>query len=317
MPRCVALTDGRLHFSHGPIDLIIQADGAMDAVNACHEQAWQRFETILSELVSELPALRQPVGDICMLNGAIARRMWDACHPFRARYITPMAAVAGAVAQEIIRCYEKPFVTRAAINNGGDIALHLSAGTSYCVGVCTDIDAATIQAVYGADLDTGMRLTIEASMPVRGIATSGWRGRSFSLGIADSVTVLAASAAQADAAATMIANTVNVDDARIKRQPACTLKDDTDLGAIPVTVDVPPLDAEVVHEALHYGLERARQLQASGLIWSAILVCQEQVVVAGRMADGVAEKGIAAAMPTEQRLNAMPASRKVRFPAML
>ena len=41
--------------------------------------------------------------------------------------------------------------------------------------------------------------------PVRGVATSGWRGRSHSLGIADSVTVLAATAAMADAAATVIA----------------------------------------------------------------------------------------------------------------
>ena len=45
---------------------------------------------------------------------------------------------------------------------------------------------------------------------MRGIATSGWRGRSFSLGIADAVTVLAATAAEADAAATVIANAVDL-----------------------------------------------------------------------------------------------------------
>ena len=35
-------------------------------------------------------------------------------------------------------------------------------------------------------------------MPHRGVATSGWRGRSHSLGIADSVTVVARNAAAAD-----------------------------------------------------------------------------------------------------------------------
>jgi ApbE superfamily uncharacterized protein (UPF0280 family) len=227
-----------------------------------------------------------------------------------------MAAVAGAVAQEIIGCYEKPYVTRAAVNNGGDIALYLSAGSSYRVGICTDIDTATTQAIAG-DLDADARLAIDASMPVRGIATSGWRGRSFSLGIADSVTVLAASAAQADAAATVIANAVNTDDARIKRQPACTLKDDTDLGAIPVTVDVPLLDAGTVDRALHAGLERARQLQLSGLIWSAILVCQGRVVVVDAPADSLPDQGGADARPFAWRMNAMPVSRKEPFPAML
>jgi hypothetical protein len=114
-------------------------------------------------------------------------------------------------------------------------------------------------------------------MPVRGIATSGWRGRSFSLGIADSVTVLAAGAAQADAAATVIANAVNVDDDRIRRAPACELKDDTDLGALPVTVDVPPLEAQLVERALGTGLACARELRDAGLIWGAVLICQGRV----------------------------------------
>jgi ApbE superfamily uncharacterized protein (UPF0280 family) len=116
-------------------------------------------------------------------------------------------------------------------------------------------------------------------MPVRGVATSGWRGRSFSLGIADSVTVLAGTAAQADAAATVIANAVDLVDARIVRRSACELKDDSDLGEIPVTVDVPPLEARLVQQALRAGLLRAQALQHAGLIWSAALVCQRQVLV--------------------------------------
>jgi ApbE superfamily uncharacterized protein (UPF0280 family) len=199
--------------------------------------------------------------------------MWDACHPFRAGYITPMAAVAGAVAQEIVACYDRPGVNRAAVNNGGDIALYLAPGASYRVGVCSDLAAATLDALQG-NLAPDADIEIEAHMPVRGLATSGWRGRSFSLGIADSVTVLAAGAAQADAAATVIANAVNIDDPRIRRIAACELKDDTDLRDLPVTVDVPRLESALVECALHAGIARARLMQKAGLIWGALLVCQ-------------------------------------------
>ncbi|MGH8859576.1 MAG: UPF0280 family protein, partial [Polaromonas sp.] len=124
---------------------------------------------------------------------------------------------------------------------------------------------------------TDGQFEVPSVLPVRGVATSGWRGRSFSLGIADSVTVLARTASEADAAATVIANAVDVADARIVRRPACDVKDDTDLGTIPVTVDVPLLESDLVQQALRAGLRRAQELRAAGLIWSAALVCQNQI----------------------------------------
>jgi ApbE superfamily uncharacterized protein (UPF0280 family) len=268
------LPDGRWHFQHGPIDLLIGADGDAPTLVQAQQAAWRRFETLLDELVAELPLLRQPVsGCACPLNGDVARSMWVACHPYRAAYITPMAAVAGAVAQAVLACYRRVGVSRAWVNNGGDIALHLTPDTSWRIGLFADI------ARHHPHTDDGrLRIdadfTVHASLPVRGIATSGWRGRSFSLGIADSVTVLARTAAEADAAATVIANAVNVDDPRIARRPACEMKDDSDLGTLPVTVDVPPLDEATVQHALAAGQRRARELQALGLIWSAALSCQ-------------------------------------------
>jgi ApbE superfamily uncharacterized protein (UPF0280 family) len=118
-------------------------------------------------------------------------------------------------------------------------------------------------------------------MPVRGIATSGWRGRSFSLGIADSVTVLARDAATADAAATMIANAVDLDHAAIVRRPASSLKDDSDLGDLLVTVDVPALAQPLIDLALARGVEAAQRLRAQGLIEGAALFLQGRARVAG------------------------------------
>jgi uncharacterized protein len=265
------LSDGRWHFQHGPIDLVIGADGDAAVLAAAHDAAWQRFETVLTELVAELPLLRRPVRGPCPLQGVIARRMWWACHPFHSAYITPMAAVAGAVAQEVIAAYARAGVQRAWVNNGGDIALHLADGASVNVGVVADINNP-----FGHSTAADGTFAVEASMPVRGIATSGWRGRSFSLGIADSVTVLAKTAAMADAAATIIANAVDTTDPRIVRRPANEMKDDSDLGDILVTVDVPALPADTVNAALERGRIRARDLQRDGLIHSALLTCQQQ-----------------------------------------
>lgn len=284
------LSGARWHFQHGPIDLVIGADGDAGAVGAAHESAWQRFGRLLPELVAELRTLRLPVRGPCPLQGVVARRMWQACRPHHARFITPMAAVAGAVAEELIAHYRGIGIERAWVNNGGDIALHLAPGASVRVGVFADLARFDPAEPAFDALRTDADFAVDASMPVRGIATSGWRGRSFSLGIADSVTVLAKSAAVADAAATMIANAVDVDDPRIVRAPANSLKDDADLGELPVTVEVPVLAEAQLIEALWRGERLARELQRGGLIHAALLVCQRR---ARRIEPG------AAAMPRE------------------
>lgn len=288
----------RWHFQHGPIDLVISADGEAAAVEAAHAAAWLRFEQVLPELVQELAQLRRPVHSNsadCPLQGPVARRMWQACQPFASDFITPMAAVAGSVAQEIIACYQRPGIGRAWVNNGGDIAMHLSPGQSLKVGLYADmarLDAAQLQDQLLLD----GQFSVDAAMPVRGVATSGWRGRSFSMGIADSVTVLARSAAQADAAATVIANAVNVNDARVQRAPAASLKDDSDLGQKLVTVDVPPLAPALVRQALQAGLAKARALKEAGLIFSAVLVCQQQALRTGENAPSELPQAIAPAL---------------------
>lgn len=293
------LADGRLHLQHGPIDLVIGADGDRQALADAHTAAWQLFASLLPALVEELAILRSPVVPGAPLHrnplrGGVARAMWDACWPHRASFITPMAAVAGAVADAVAACYQREGIARAWVNNGGDIALVLAPGASVRVGLVADIARVNLAALAapGATAATGAtgasgdlpldgRFDVCAALPVRGVATSGWRGRSFSLGIADSVTVLASTAALADACATVVANAVDIDDARILRRPASALKDDTDLGDLPVTCDVPPLGFAVVDTALAAGLRMAETLRARGLLWGALLTCQGRVRATG------------------------------------
>jgi ApbE superfamily uncharacterized protein (UPF0280 family) len=212
-----------------------------------------------------------------------------ACQPFADEvFITPMAAVAGSVADELISVFHREGVSRASINNGGDIALYLAPGSSYTVGVWSRIDELAHLASVPRCLDG--RFVVEATMPVRGVATSGWRGRSFSLGIADSVTVLAADAAAADAAATLIANAVNVEFSGIVRAPAVEVKDDSDLGSLLVTRDVPPLPSAAIAAALAHGRSEAELWQSRGAIHAAVLFLQGrvQVVMPARVIESAA-----------------------------
>jgi len=259
----------RVHFQHGPIDLIIEARGKPATVRAAYALAWERFQGLLEGLVAELALLRSPVQQAQAVNGPVARRMVNACWPYRDVFITPMAAVAGAVADEVLGALVLAGVDKAYVNNGGDIALHLTAGETFRVGV-----------VEGLVRLAG-DINVSADLPVRGVATSGWRGRSFSLGIADSVTVLAANAAAADAAATIIANAVNIDDAAIERRPASTIKDDSDLGERLVTVAVGRLSMQTVHAALARGGAEAQRLLDAGLICGAALLLQGEAKVLG------------------------------------
>jgi len=259
------LSGERWHLSHGPIDLIVAATGDPRACEMAHECCWTRFLPILETLVAELPLLRAPLDSCGVLpeaRGPVAARMVVACAPFANQYITPMAAVAGAVADELIGCFSDPAICRASINNGGDIALMLLGDARYTVGVAAD------------DVDVAEQFVIHARDPIRGVATSGWRGRSLSLGIADRVTVVARSAAIADAAATMIANAVNVEHPAIIRKPAHCLQDDSDLGGLLATVAVPRLPGEVVSAALDEGQDFAEALLRSGIIGAAVLHLQ-------------------------------------------
>jgi uncharacterized protein len=253
------LPDGRLHLQHGPIDLIVEAFGATNEVERAYGQAVGRFGDILPTLVRELPILRRPVGEAYpLLQGPVARRMAEAVWPHRAVYITPMAAVAGAVADEMLQALGRGrTLDKAYVNDGGDIALHLTPGHELRAGI------------FATALDGMARLTYDSL--VRGIATSGRGGRSFSLGIADSATVLAAAAAAADAAATLIANAVNIDHPSIERRPARELDPDSDLLDLPVTVAVGPLPNDAIAEALDRGAAEARRLRLCGLIGGAAL----------------------------------------------
>ena len=263
-PEARRFADGRLHLQHGPIDLIIEAFGEFFEVELACLAATTRFASVLDELCAELSLLRLPAHERSAFQGDLGNRMADAVRPYAAEsFITPMAAVAGAVAEEILAAMlAAASLSRAYVNNGGDIAFHLAAGERFSVGLIDRPDRPSLFA----------RTMIGSNDGIGGIATSGRHGRSFSLGIADAVTVLAAGAAEADAAATIIANAVDLPGhPAVQRAPASDIDPQSDLGGRLVTVGLGALSPAEIEDALEAGLDVAETLFSRGLVVAAAL----------------------------------------------
>jgi ApbE superfamily uncharacterized protein (UPF0280 family) len=280
------LPDGRLHLQHGPIDCLCRAWGEAAEVRAAYAQAVAAFPAMLPDLVAELPHLRAPLPSMPP-TGPVARAMHAACAPFADAFVTPMAAVAGAVADAVLAAMtDGRTLDRAFVNNGGDISLHLSPGAVLRCGLVADL---SVPALDGT-------IELSGKNPTRGLATSGRAckgqgGRSFSFGIADAVMVLAATAAQADAAASIVANAVDLPfHPAVIRRPARDIDPDSDLGARPITWDVGPLTAAEISAALDAGRRVADALRRKNLIHGAVLALRGQIVVCGLTLPELAEK---------------------------
>ncbi|NKB39056.1 MAG: UPF0280 family protein [Gammaproteobacteria bacterium] len=272
---CTArLSANRLHLQQGPIDLVIRAEGDPTAIDTAYANAEQRFQSVLFELVSELPLLRSQTTLSSKPGLSVALRMWEATALFPEYFITPMAAVAGSVADEILKVMLNDCngLKKVFVNNGGDIALWKDVGEKFRIEVVPQ----PVRKHFSER--SPFTVNIGNNTHVGGVATSGRHGRSFSLGIADSVTVLAGNAAIADAAATLIASAVRVESEKIKTQPACEIDPDSDLGQLQVCTDVGMLEEEEFRGALNNGRQVAAEFIENGVITSAFLFLQNHYI---------------------------------------
>jgi ApbE superfamily uncharacterized protein (UPF0280 family) len=284
--QAALLPDGRLHLQHGPIDCLCRAWGAPHEIRAAYRQAAAAFHEILPALCAELCAIRSSLPSVPP-TGTVAKSMHAACAPFAENFITPMAAVAGAVADHLLAAMTRDRnLDRAFVNNGGDISFHLAPGAALRCGLVADLAAPALDGTF----------ELRAEHRARGLATSGRAckgrgGRSFSFGIADAVTVLAATAAQADAAATIVGNAVDLPGhPSILRRPASEIDPDSDLGARSVTLDVGWLDDADIAAALAAGARVADALRARNLIHGAVLALRGRFAVCGTGIPELVEK---------------------------
>ncbi len=186
--------------------------------------------------------------------------------------LTPLAAVAGAVSDEVADfVFQQAGVSKVVVNNGGDIAIRLRDNEVATVGINLDCSKPTVSRM----------LTIREE--VSGVATSGFGGRSFTKGIASAAVVWAHSSSMADALATILGNATNVDDGAIQRRLAEEIYPDTDIPGHWVTTSVGDISETKVEEALEGGTALARKLRQQGLVFEALLAVKSQARATDRM----------------------------------
>ncbi len=263
------LPNGTVLFEYGPMRMFIQASEAGRPLVELGKDGAHRAKEILDELARFLPVIKRKSLQLEVKEGFpdVVRRMIEATRRMEEPDLTPLASVAGAASDVVADFMIAKGGTKVIVDNGGDIAIRLREKERATVGVKTEIDAARPAYI----------LSIDSSMEVGGIATSGLGGRSFTKGIASAATVLSTNASLADAGATVIGNFTNVEDPGVTRSLAETIYPDTDIAGEWVTVEVGELPVEKIEGAVAQGLEKADAIRRRGLIKGALVAVKGRV----------------------------------------
>ncbi len=265
-----ALPDGTVLVDYGPMRMFISVfENGKPLVKLANEGAHLAMR-VLEDLAKFLPVIKKKSLELEVEEAFpdVIRRMIEATKKMEEPDLTPLAAVAGTTSDVVADFIFSRGGTKIIVDNGGDIAIRLREGEMARVGVKTEIDAK--QPTY--------LISIDSTMGIGGVATSGLGGRSFTKGIASAATVLSQTAAFSDAAATVIGNFTNVEDPNIMRSLAEKIYPDTDIAGEWVTTKVGKLSQEKIDEALNGSLTKAYTICQKGLITGALIALQGNVV---------------------------------------
>ncbi len=268
----VVIREGMVLLEHGPVTMVLEARLGDKPRTDIVKRAAQRVITLFEELAGELETAKKAASllenSLDRVHSRVLRRMLGSVRRLGEPDFTPMAAVAGSLADFAVEEMVQTGADYATANNGGDIAFHVPAAKKeFNIGIISDLSEGRITHRLGVGRESG----------IGGIATSGFGGRSLTRGIASAVTVMAETASLADAAATSVANACDADDPQVERCLAEDLDYDTDIRGLTVTRTIGKLRDESVRIALARGSNRAAELCGSGMIKGAVLF------VSGRM----------------------------------
>jgi ApbE superfamily uncharacterized protein (UPF0280 family) len=252
------LEPGKVHFDYGPVSMVLSAGAGGKPLTELCCRAFEAIDAALTEITGSLPILRRYVSQIpsSALSG-LPRRMLESVLAVGDPLMTPMAAVAGAVADAAADWLFSRGADQVLANNGGDIAVRLGPGKSVKVGIVSSLARGEIEEI----------VTITEHDGIGGIATSGLGGRSFTRGIAQGVTAFARSGVLADALATRLANTSFIPSPRVFTGKAGILDPGSDIADLEVVIGMDPLHAEEVERSLdQVRREALRQKQRGNLL---------------------------------------------------
>lgn len=260
-----AIDDESVLVECGPMRLVIRAwqkgQPQIEVARGAAEESIGYLEQVArcrSVLIQSIPDI------VSWQEEDLAAKMITAVEAVGDDDLTPMAAVAGTIADAVADWLVGQNMDRVIVDNGGDIALRLKAGETATVGIRPRLDNFQISHV----------LHLDGSQASWGVTTSGVGGRSLTRGIASAVTVLAANASVADAAATAIGNACFVEDSSIIQAPAESLDPNTDLAGLSVTTEVGELLPEKVLKAIESARQKAEMLSQQKIIRGAFIALQ-------------------------------------------
>ncbi len=262
-------SSAKVQVSYGPMEIGIQVSGPGKIVRKSCGEVRKKARLLLGDVERFYPLMKLRGEELKVKPRwpRVVRRMVRAVQLVSGKTLTPMAAVAGAISDELLLDLREAaggFLTKILVNNGGDMAL-FSPGEPVRVG---------IRGVAPEGMSMREVLIPEMDEPY-GLATSGWRGRSFSRGVADAVVVVAPDGAVADAAATHIGNFVTDESIRgVRHCRASELDPMTDIPDSMVTVSCGRLSEDEKHAALENGGAMASSLLDRGIIWGAGIYLQ-------------------------------------------
>ena len=258
----------------GPMRLVIRAWNKKQPHIKLARQAAEESISYLERIARCRPLLSRPVPEIEDLpEDELALGMINSTRAIGDADLTPMAAVAGTIADAVADRLFEQGLTRVFVDNGGDIAVRMAEGETVTVGVRPQVSSPLISHV----------IHLDCRRSSWGVTTSGLGGRSFTRGIASAVTVLARNASVADAAATAVANACFVEDKAILQLPAENMDPNSDLTGIHVTAEVGPLRPDKVSIALNTARRKAEYLSQKDVIIGAFITLDNVIVISKGM----------------------------------
>jgi len=263
------LSDGTVLVEYGPMRMFISVSESGKPLVKLAEEGAHLAIQVLEDLAKFLPVIKKKSLDLEVEEAFpdVVRRMIESTKKMEELDLTPLAAVAGTASDVVADFIFSKGATKIIVDNGGDIAIRMREGEVVRVGVKTEIDAK--HPTY--------LISIDSNMKIGGVATSGLGGRSFTKGIASAATVLSETASLSDAAATVIGNFTNVEDASILKSLADKVYSDTDIAGEWVTVKVGKLSQKKIEKALNRGLSKAYSICQKGFIEGAMIALQGRV----------------------------------------
>jgi uncharacterized protein len=252
----------------GPMRLVISAFvGKLPQPDLAARAGRESF-AYLEGLAAERPSLGREFRRSGSTGAdGLASRMIESVAAVGDEDLTPMAAVAGTIADGVAEFLLARGMTKVVVENGGDISVRLQGDESVTVGIRPEV----------GDREISHVIALGPECPSWGIATSGLAGRSLTRGVASAVSVVAKTASLADAAATAVANASFVEDAQVVRRPAEEIDPYTDIAGLSVTVKAGPLSQAAKRLAVDRALKRAQELISRQIIHGAFVAVQGRV----------------------------------------